>query len=202
MEAETLSKYLTSLRDETKYLISKYCKWHQNISVLNNYWYREFASRYFSKAILSTKTHISNEPVWVYRMKPLRLGCSDTDCMCFLAQCCPALTSRSLHTSVHLELSETCRHEVDFHCRICHVGTEDEQSHLCVLHAATSWWQSSSSSSSSGSQGRWNLLLWLASVTTVAACRTSCLQRVYVLENSVPAYTAHCFQTLIFHKVV
>jgi len=27
----------------------------------------------------------------------------------------------------------------------------------------------------SGSQGRWNLLLWLVSVTTVAACHTSCL---------------------------
>jgi len=26
-----------------------------------------------------------------------------------------------------------------------------------------------------GSQGRWNLLLWLASLTTVAACHTSCL---------------------------
>ena len=26
-----------------------------------------------------------------------------------------------------------------------------------------------------GSQGRWNLLLWLASVTIVAACHTSCL---------------------------
>jgi len=36
-----------------------------------------------------------------------------------------------------------------------------------------------------GSQGWWNLLLWLASVTTVfAACHMSCLYRVFILENS------------------
>jgi len=39
----------------------------------------------------------------------------------------------------------------------------------------------------SGSQSRWNLLLWLASVTTAAACHTLCLEQVHTLENSASA---------------
>lgn len=79
-----------------------------------------------------------NVPVWAYHMKPLRLGCSDTVWVVFLAPYCLALTSRSWHICARLVQSRTCPHEVDFHCRICHVGTEDEQSRPCVPHEATS----------------------------------------------------------------